>query len=105
MVPHGNSRVGVVMRFKEIMNSWAGLYDILDAFAAKGRLRRILGNHDLDPLRRDDYPYDLLHSLALEWKGNTLLAEENVHPNQILTIGSRESHGPWLDSSKLRYEA
>lgn len=62
------------LKYKEIMNSWAGLYDILDAFAAKGRLRRILGNHDLDLLRRDDYPYDLLHSLALEWKGKTLLA-------------------------------
>lgn len=61
-------------RYREIREAWKGLYAILDEFADGGRIRRILGNHDLALLTRDDYPYQLSHGLSLEWKGRTLFA-------------------------------
>jgi predicted phosphodiesterase len=61
-------------RWREIRPAWAGLYEILDAFHAAGRLRKILGNHDLGLISREDYPYPLTHSLTLDWKGHTIFA-------------------------------
>jgi len=61
-------------RYREIREAWKGLYGLLDEFSDSGRLRRILGNHDLALLARDDYPYELSHGLALDWKGRTLFA-------------------------------
>lgn len=49
--------------------AWPRLYAIFDAFAADGRLRKIVGNHDLDLLQERDYPYPLLHGLTLEKDG------------------------------------
>ncbi len=61
-------------KYKDIRAAWKGFYGILDDFEAKGKLRRILGNHDLALLGRTDYPYRTSHGLALDWKGKTLFA-------------------------------
>jgi len=61
-------------RYREIRDAWRGLYGLFDEFADGGRLRRILGNHDLALLARDDYPYEFFHGLSFDWKGRTLFA-------------------------------
>jgi len=61
-------------RWREIREAWGGLFEIFDAFHKAGRLRRIVGNHDLGLLARNDYPYALTHSLALDWNGHSLFA-------------------------------
>ncbi len=61
-------------RYREVREAWKGLYELFDEFDDAGKLRRILGNHDLALLARDDYPYELSHGLALDWKGRTLFA-------------------------------
>jgi predicted phosphodiesterase len=48
-----------------IRRAWAPLYAIFDDFAAAGRLRKIVGNHDLALLRTADYPYELVHGLSI----------------------------------------
>ncbi len=55
-----------------IRAAWARLYGIFDAFAAAGRLRKIIGNHDLALLQEKDYPYPLLHGLTLERNGKRI---------------------------------
>ena len=61
-------------KLKEIRRAWAPLYALFDSFAAQGRLRKIVGNHDLALLRRDDQPYELLHALVLDWRGRKIFA-------------------------------
>ena len=61
-------------RYREIREAWTGLYGLFDEFDDAGKLRRILGNHDLALLAREDYPYEPSHGLALDWKGRTLFA-------------------------------
>jgi predicted phosphodiesterase len=61
-------------RLREIQPAWASFFRILDAFHAAGRLRKIIGNHDLALLGQKGYPYPLLPSLALDWRGRTLFA-------------------------------
>lgn len=53
-------------RYPDIRSAWASLYEIFDAFAKAGRLRKIVGNHDLGLLKIRDYPYERIHGLALE---------------------------------------
>ncbi len=55
-----------------IKRAWQPLYAVFDAFAAKGSLRKIVGNHDLALLREGDYPYELLHGLSLTHGGRRL---------------------------------
>jgi len=59
--------------FAPIRGAWTELYDILDAFHAEGRLRRIVGNHDLGLVLEKDNPYPALPSLRYEWGGRRLL--------------------------------
>lgn len=61
-------------RYKEIVAAWGGLYELFDRFHGEGRLRKIVGNHDLGLLLREEYPYPLIHGLVLEWKGRELFA-------------------------------
>lgn len=56
----------------EIRRAWAPVYAILDEFAARGRLRKIVGNHDLALLAEEDRPYELLHGLSLLFRGRRL---------------------------------
>lgn len=50
---------------KDIRTAWADLYAIFDRFAARARLRKILGERDLGLLRKPRYPYPCLHGLRL----------------------------------------
>ncbi len=52
-----------------VRSAWGRLFAIFDSFAAAGRLRKIVGNHDLALLKAADYPYPLLHGLTLEREG------------------------------------
>ena len=70
-------------RMKEIRRAWGQLYALFDAFAERGRLRKIVGNHDLALLRREDRPYELLHALALEYGGRTILAFHGHQSSRI----------------------
>ncbi|AEJ20172.1 metallophosphoesterase [Gracilinema caldarium] len=48
-----------------IQKAWPKLYSIFNRFAQVGRLRKIVGNHDLALIREKEYPYPLLHALNL----------------------------------------
>lgn len=52
-------------KLRDIRKAWAPLYAIFEAFQAAGRLRKIVGNHDLALLREEAYPFALLHGLSL----------------------------------------
>jgi UDP-2,3-diacylglucosamine pyrophosphatase LpxH len=52
-------------RLMDIVRAWPGFFGILDDFASRGRLRKIVGNHDLDLVRERGYPYALSHGLLL----------------------------------------
>ncbi len=54
---------------KDIRSAWPRLYGIFDRFAAKARLRKILGERDLGLLRKPRYPYPLSHGLRLAGDG------------------------------------
>jgi UDP-2,3-diacylglucosamine pyrophosphatase LpxH len=58
--------------YGRIRSAWADLYRIFDAFAARGALRQLVGNHDLALLKEKTHPYPLEHGLRLERKGKTL---------------------------------
>jgi UDP-2,3-diacylglucosamine pyrophosphatase LpxH len=57
---------------KRIREAWGELYGIFDAFAERGALWKLVGNHDLGLLREKEQPYRLHHGLRLERKGRTL---------------------------------
>lgn len=59
---------------RSIVAAHRGLYELFDRFAARGALRKIVGNHDLGLLAEKDYPYRLEHAVRYEWKGRPLLA-------------------------------
>jgi len=52
-------------KLKDVRRAWPEFFELLDSFASKGRLRKIVGNHDLSLLGEKDYPYPLSHGLAL----------------------------------------
>lgn len=60
--------------YRDIRAAWPGAYELLDAFAAAGRLRKILGNHDLRLAARDDHPYELLHGLRIATRSGTIFS-------------------------------
>jgi predicted phosphodiesterase len=48
-----------------IRRAWEELYALFDAFDGLGRLRKLVGNHDLALLREREGPYRLLEGLSL----------------------------------------
>lgn len=52
--------------FSKIRAYWEKLYEIFDAFYQKGRLFKILGNHDEDLVLEKQYPYTLMDTLRIE---------------------------------------
>ncbi len=70
---------------KDIRTAWADLYAIFDRFAARARLRKILGERDLGLLRKPRYPYPCLHGLRL--------ARENL---ELFRFADRQ-HSHWID--------
>jgi UDP-2,3-diacylglucosamine pyrophosphatase LpxH len=63
-----------LQKFKlaQIRKAWAGMYEIFDAFAARGALWKLVGNHDFALLREKEQAYPLYHGLALERGGRVL---------------------------------
>ena len=63
-----------LQKFKlgKIERAWGGLYGLFDAFAERGALYKLVGNHDLALIRESDYPYPLSHGLRLERGGRTI---------------------------------
>ncbi|OHE68963.1 MAG: hypothetical protein A2001_06615 [Treponema sp. GWC1_61_84] len=74
LVVNGDAEDLNKFRLKVVRSAWKKLYRIFDAFHARGRLRKIVGNHDLGLLRETDYPYPLLHGLVLERNGKRIFA-------------------------------
>jgi predicted phosphodiesterase len=58
--------------YGKIRGAWGDFYDVVGDFHARGRLRRIIGNHDLGLQLRPDYPWPILQSLVLEWRDKHL---------------------------------
>jgi len=52
--------------YSNIRAYWKKLYEIFDAFYQKGRLYKILGNHDEDLILEKHYPFPLLGALRIE---------------------------------------
>lgn len=48
-----------------IKRAWEVLYTIFNEFYKRGRLRKIVGNHDLTLLKEKEYPFKLLQGLVL----------------------------------------
>jgi UDP-2,3-diacylglucosamine pyrophosphatase LpxH len=61
-------------RLSAIRKAWPELYATFDAFAAKGALYKLVGNHDLALLREKAYPYPLSHGLRIEADGQSVFA-------------------------------
>jgi hypothetical protein len=58
---------------KDILAAWPEMYALFDAFADKGRLRKIVGERDLALLHLRSYPYELSHGLRLDGERNSIL--------------------------------
>lgn len=69
-----NGDIEELHKFKlgAIAKAWEPLYRVFDRFEREGRLRKILGNHDLALLKERDYPYRLEHGLSLRCEGRRL---------------------------------
>lgn len=72
-------------RYSDIRAAWKSLYAILDAFAQEGRLRKIVGNHDLGLLKILDHPYELLHGLVLEQSGSRVFVFHGHQASRFFT--------------------
>jgi len=59
-------------KLKGIQKAWGELYEVFDAFSARGALWKLVGNHDLGLLKEEAYPYPLYHGLRLERGGRSL---------------------------------
>ncbi|HSV56597.1 MAG TPA: hypothetical protein VLH39_05750 [Magnetospirillaceae bacterium] len=59
--------------YPRILASHKEFYSLLDAFAAEGLLRKILGNHDLGLLLSRDLRHPVVHAICLEWRGRSFL--------------------------------
>ncbi len=79
-------------RYSDIRTAWASLYEIFDAFARAGRLRKIVGNHDLGLLRIRDYPIDLIHGLVLEHGSDRIFAFHGHQGSPFFTNHDYISH-------------
>jgi UDP-2,3-diacylglucosamine pyrophosphatase LpxH len=73
LVLNGDVEDAYKFKLKDVRAAWPGFYSILDEFAAAGRLRKIVGNHDLALLREKDRPYALSHGLVLERDGRRIV--------------------------------
>lgn len=58
--------------YERIRPAWAELFALFEDFHETGRLRKIIGNHDAGLQLRHDYPWPLLPSLRLDWRGKDI---------------------------------
>jgi UDP-2,3-diacylglucosamine pyrophosphatase LpxH len=85
--------------YPDIRRAHASLYRAFDAFNQKGRLAKIVGNHDLAMLLEPDGPYALYHALRLNHPQGQLLA---YHGHQASTFFVRYNY---LSRFLVRYLA
>jgi len=57
-----------------IRSAWPRLLGVIDQFARRGRLRKIVGNHDWDLQGERNYPWPLLPGLVLRCGDNRIVA-------------------------------
>lgn len=79
-------------RYPDIRAAWPSLYEAFDAFAKAGRLRKIVGNHDLGLFRMKGYPYELIHGLAIEHGPDRLFAFHGHQASRFFTRHDYLSH-------------
>jgi hypothetical protein len=79
-------------RYPDIRAAWSSLYEIFDAFARAGRLRKIVGNHDLGLLKTRDYPFERIHGLVLEHGPDRIFAFHGHQGSPFFTKHDYISH-------------
>ncbi len=98
-----NGDVEELQRFRlpQVRRQWTGIYELLEQFARRGRLERLVGNHDAElAVLRDPYPAPrLLESLRLARRGDSLLL---FHGHQASLL---QTHFLGLVAVLLRYVA
>lgn len=86
-------------RYREIREAWKPMYGIFDSFAQEGRIRKIIGNHDLGLLKLEGYPYELQHGLVLEQGGGRMFVFHGHQASRFFT------HHDYLSDFIVRYLA
>lgn len=59
-------------RLQDVRKAWAQVLEIIGKFAERGRLRKIVGNHDFDLLNERNYPWPLYEGIVYRWRGNRI---------------------------------
>ncbi len=70
-------------RLADIRSAWPRLLGTVDEFARRGRLRKIIGNHDIALLEEKDYPWPLYPGLIYE-SGEDRIAVFHGHQSSDL---------------------
>jgi UDP-2,3-diacylglucosamine pyrophosphatase LpxH len=76
-------------KYREIVSAHAGLYDRLSRLSAEERLYKILGNHDLGLLARENGPFPLHHALLLRRGDDGIVC---FHGHQASKFFSRHAY-------------
>lgn len=61
-------------RHSDIKKAWKDILDIIGAFAEKGDLRKIIGNHDVDLLVNRNYPWKLYEGIVFTYGKRRIFA-------------------------------
>ena len=86
-------------RLRDILRRWELVYDLFNRFESAGRLKRLIGNHDMSLAYTTDHDFTVLNALRFEYKGNTLFI---FHGHQTVRAFERYNR---LVELGLRYVA
>lgn len=82
-----NGDIEELYKFKllKIQKKWTAVYDLFAAFQNKGKLIRVLGNHDHDIIYEKKYPFknELVEAIKFKYKNNTIFL---FHGHQALHL-------------------
>jgi hypothetical protein len=78
-------------KYHKIVSAHAGLYERPSRLSCGGRLCKILGNHDLGLLKRDDSPFPLHHALLLRHGEDRVVCFHGHQAPKILSRHERIS--------------
>ena len=69
-----NGDVEELQRFRlpDITSRWRDVYEVFDQFEQQDRLRRLVGNHDMDLLINTNHRFCVENALRLRYHGNTI---------------------------------
>jgi UDP-2,3-diacylglucosamine pyrophosphatase LpxH len=69
-----NGDIEELQRFRltDIVRRWRHVYELFDRFEERGRLYRLIGNHDLDLRDRTDHDFQIRDAMRLGYHGNTI---------------------------------